>query len=108
MKIMYRGQEVTVGSGGSGKPSVLLELTLTASGWSADKTQTVNAPGVVADEKQQSIQPTPSLASQTAYYKAGILCTGEGENSLTFRAETVPTADLTVYAVVTEVQYGNS
>ncbi len=106
MKLMYQGQKVT--TGGGGKAPVLLELTLAAGGWGADGTQTVAASGVLADEKRQLIQPTPALSNQTAYYEAGILCTGQGADSLTFHAETAPTGDLTVYAAVTEVQHGNS
>ena len=51
-------------------------------------------------------QPTitaSALTSQSAYYEAGIKCTGQAANSLTFTADTVPTADLTVYVVIQEV-----
>lgn len=79
-------------------------VTLTASGWdSSAKTQTVTVSGVLADETKQLITPTPAIASQTAYYNAGIRCTGQSANSLTFTAKTIPTADLTVYVVIQEV-----
>ena len=52
------------------------------------------------------ITPTPALASQTAYYDAGIICTGQAVDSLTFTADTIPTADLTVYVVIQEVAQG--
>lgn len=85
------------------KPSTI-KLTLTASAWdSTTKTQTVAATGVSADETTQLIIPTPASASQTAYYEAGILCTGQAANSLTFTATTVPTENLTVYVVIQEV-----
>lgn len=77
-------------------------VTLTAAGWS-DNAQTVTVSGVLADETAQLIQPMPSAASQAAYIEAGILCTGQAANSLTFTAETAPTANLTVYVVLTEV-----
>ena len=54
-------------------------------------------------ETDQMITPTPALASQTAYYEAGILCTAQAENSLTFTCTTAPTEDLTVYVVIQEV-----
>ena len=81
-----------------------VSVSLTASGWDATAlTQTVEVSGVSDDETVQLIQPVPSAASQAAYIEAGILCTGQAEGSLTFTAETAPTADLTVYVVITEV-----
>lgn len=81
-----------------------VSVTLTASGWnSSAKTQTVTVNGVLADESAQVIQPIPAIASQSAYNAAGILATGQAANSITFTATTVPTADLSVYVVITEV-----
>lgn len=79
-----------------------LTVTLFASGWSGN-TQTVTVSGVSADETAQLIMPVPALASQTAYYEAGILATGQAANSLTFTCQNVPTEDLTVYVVMQEV-----
>ena len=80
---------------------ITVEVTLSSSGWdSSALTQTVTVSGVSATETAQLIQPTPALASQTAYYEAGILCTGQAANSLTFTATTAPTVDLTVYVVI--------
>ena len=82
-------------------------VTLAAASWdSTAKTQTVTVTGVKASETAQMITPTPALASQTAYYDAGILCTGQAADSLTFTCKTVPTADLTVYVVIQEVTQG--
>lgn len=77
-------------------------VTLTTSAW-ASNTQTVTVSGVLADETAQLIQPVPALASQSAYYAAGILCTGQAANSLTFTCTETPTSDLTVYVVIQEV-----
>lgn len=77
-------------------------ITLTASAWS-NNAQTVTVSGVSATETDQLIQPVPAIASQSAYYEAGVLCTGQAANSLTFTCETIPTSDLTVYVVVQEV-----
>ena len=83
------------------KEPVSTTVTLSASGWdSSAKTQTVTVSGVLADETKQLITPTPAIASQTAYYNAGIRCTGQSANSLTFTAKTIPTADLTVYVTI--------
>lgn len=74
-------------------------ITLTTSGWSSN-TQTVTVSGVSASETAQLITPTPAIASQSAYYEAGIMCTGQAANSLTFTCQTVPTSNLTVYVVI--------
>ncbi len=77
-------------------------VTLPASGWK-NGTQTVGVAGVATDEGAQLILPTPTLACQNAYYKAGILCTGQAADSLTFTADAAPAEDLTVYVVIQEV-----
>ena len=84
-------------------PPTFTTVTLTTSGWSSN-TQTVTVSGVSADETAQLIMPVPALASQTAYYEAGILVTGQAANSLTFTCQNVPTEDLTVYVVMQEVR----
>ena len=89
--------------GAAPKPK-LLSVSLKASGWnSSAKTQTVTVSGVLADETKQLITPTPAIASQEAYYNAGIRCTGQSADKLTFTAKTIPTADLTVYVTIQEV-----
>ena len=79
-----------------------VSITLSASDWS-DNMQGVTVNGVLADEAKQLIQPMPAVASQSAYYAAGIMCTGQAANSLTFTCQTVPTENLTVYVVIQEV-----
>lgn len=80
-------------------------VTLSASGWnSSAKTQTATVSGVLADETKQLITPTPAASSQAAYYGAGIRCTNQAADSLTFTAKTIPTADLTVYVTIQEVK----
>ena len=86
------------------KMPVSTAVTLSASGWnSSSKTQTVTVSGVLANETKQLITPTPALAYQTAYYEAGIRCTNQAADSLTFTAEKVPTEDLTIYVTIQEV-----
>lgn len=81
------------------KAPTSVPVTLTASGWSSN-TQTVTVSGVSASETAQLITPTPAIASQSAYYEAGIMCTGQAANSLAFTCQTVPTSNLTVYVVI--------
>lgn len=80
---------------------IMQTITLSSSSWSSTaKTQTVAVPGVLADETKQLITPTPASSSQTAYYNAGIRCTSQAADSLTFTATTVPSVDLTVYVTI--------
>ena len=78
-------------------------VTLSASAWSSN-TQTVTGYGELADETKQLITPAPALASQAAYLAAGVLCTGQAADSLTFTCQTVPTGNLTVYVAITDVK----
>lgn len=83
---------------------VIKTITLTSSAWDTiNLTQSINVTGISATETDQIITPVPAMASQSAYYDAGILCTGQAANSLTFTADTIPTANLTVYVVIQEV-----
>lgn len=80
---------------------------LTAAGWSSSaKTQTITVTGVLADEAKQLIMPMPASASQDAYAAAGIACTKQESNALTFQCQTVPTADIAVFVTVQEVRQG--
>lgn len=74
-------------------------ITLTAAGWSGNA-QIVTVSGVSGSELDQLITPTPAIASQTAYYEAGIMCTGQPANNLIFTCQTVPTSNLNVYVVI--------
>ena len=81
-----------------------VSVTLAVESWDpTTKAQTVTVTGVSATETDQMITPVPAMASQSAYYDAGILCTRQAANSLTFTCKTVPTADLTVYVIIQEV-----
>lgn len=82
-----------------------VSVTLLASGW-ADNAQTVTVTGVLADETKQLIQPMPAIDSQDAYVSAGIICSGQAENQLTFKCSTVPTEDISLFVVITEVTAG--
>lgn len=94
------------------KSPTSVTVTLTADGWTNTMApvepggetlghqQTVTVSGVSATETAQLITPTPAIASQSAYYEAGIMCTGQAANRLTFTCQTVPTSNLTVYVVI--------
>ena len=87
------------------KPPRQIYFTLRASDWnSSTKSQTVYVPSVSANESAQVIQPIPAIASQSAYYAAGILATGQAKDHVTFTAATIPTTNLNIYVVITEVR----
>lgn len=103
------GQFVGFGTDGNAVPVAApmpkaTKVTLTAAGWdSAAKTQKVTVNGVLADETKQLIMPMPAMASQNDYAAAGIACTLQEANALTFKCQTVPTADIVVFVTVQEV-----
>lgn len=91
--------------GAAEKPKAV-SVTLTAAGWdSSTKKQTVTVPGVLADTSKQVIWVTQTTeAAIDAYLDAGIVPVAQAANAVTLRADTVPTADITVNIVVQEVQ----
>lgn len=92
-------------NGKASKPTVTT-VTLTAAGWNATtKKQTVTVTGVLADTSKQVIWVTQTTeAAIDAYLEAGIVPVAQAANAVTLRADTVPTADITVNIVVQEVQ----
>lgn len=73
-----------------------------ASSWS-DGTITETVSGVSANEMDQLITVVPALYYQEDYYNAGIICTGQAENSLTFTAKNpdkLPSTKFSVYVVI--------
>ena len=83
------------------KPTVTT-VTLTAAGWNATtKKQTVTVPGVLADTSKQVIWVAfASEAALDAYMDAGIVPVAQGANTVTFRADTIPTAAISVTVVM--------
>lgn len=79
------------------RPSVGKTVSLPAASWDAtNKTQAVTVSGALASETAQCITVAPVMASQEAYIAAGIRCVGQAADTLTFKADTVPTDDLVV------------
>lgn len=87
--------EKTTWSGKADKPT-LATATLTTAGWSSNS-QTVTVNGVLADSSAQAIDVVPAnKASADAWAAAGVWCTGQAANSLTFTCESVPTANISL------------
>ena len=80
----------------------LRTVTLTTAGWSSN-TQTATVQGVSANETSQKITVAPASASRAAYNDAGVQCTAQAANRLTFTCDKTPSADLTVYVTIEEV-----
>ena len=86
-------------------PAILRTAVLGAANWTgaeAPFTQTVTVDGVLADETKQAIHVSPSAGYGTMYGSAGIECTAQDENSLTFSCETAPENDITVNISIQE------
>lgn len=80
------------------RPIVTL-VTLKSAGWT-NKTQTVTVAGISSDEAAQRIIPIAHADSRSAYNEAGCMGIGQGEGSLTFKCDTVPSVDLKVWVEV--------
>lgn len=76
------------------KSCVTRSVTLAASGWNTrDKTQSVTVDGVDSDT---TVMVSAAPASFTVYGAAGIYCSAQGTNSLTFKCAKVPSANIIV------------
>lgn len=80
----------------SGGGSTALSLTLAAANWS-NNSITVTATGVTASN---NVIVSPAPASQSAYTTAGVMCTAQATDSLTFTCTTTPSSDLTVTVLI--------
>ena len=80
--------------GGGG--STALSLTLAAANWS-NNSITVTATGVTTSN---NVIVSPAPASQSAYTTAGVMCTAQASDSLTFTCTTTPSSDLTVTVLI--------
>lgn len=80
----------------SGGGSTALSLTLAAANWS-NNSITVTATGVTASN---NVIVSPAPASQSAYTTAGVMCTAQASDSLTFTCTTTPSSDLTVTVLI--------
>lgn len=78
-------------SGGGGS-STSATATLAVNDWSSN-TQTVSVQGV---SSSNTILVAPAPSSNADYVSAGILCTTQSTNSLTFTCQTVPSSAITV------------
>ena len=82
----------------------LRTATLTTSGW-ASNSQAVTVSGVVADSSAQRICASPAdKASAKAWGEAGVFCSAQGANSLTFVCDSAPSANINVNISIQAVQ----
>lgn len=88
---------------GAANPPTLRTATLTTSGWSSNS-QTLTVQGVISDSDSQIVRISPDdKASATAWAEAGVWCTTQGTNSLTFTCDSVPSANINLNIELQEV-----
>ena len=96
--------ESTYTISGNGLKPLLRTATLTTSGWSSNS-QTVTVNGVVANSAAQLIYVSPANKdSATAWGAAGVFCSAQGANSLTFVCDSTPSANISVNISIQEAQ----
>lgn len=78
-----------------------MTVTLVSSDW-ADNEQTVTATGVTSDTTKNivMVSPEPSLENYNAYNENAIRCVSQGDDTLTFQCESVPTINVIVNVVI--------
>lgn len=84
--VQYNTQPMSTGTTG----------TLVAANW-AGGSQTITVNGVTASN---NVVPTPAPASAADWASAGILCTAQSTNSLTFTCTQTPSNDITVNVLI--------
>ena len=73
-----------------------LEVTLPASGW-VNSLQSIAVDGVTEDS---DVFASPADSSYDAYCEAGVRCSGQADNALTFWCKEIPAEDLTVNVIM--------
>lgn len=73
------------------------QITLTPGGWS-NNTQTVSFPGVTADTSKTDIyaSPAPADDNYAAYVENGVRPYSQGDGTITFKCEDVPSVNVYV------------
>ena len=71
-------------------------VTLPTSGW-VDNAQTVDVPGVTADEENCHPRPYPATVSHAVFYDCDVHGIAQLDGKITFGCEEVPSVDITVY-----------
>lgn len=88
---------------GAAEVPIYRSVTLSSYSWSNNQ-QTKIVSGISGVETDQLIQIVPKLSSLDAFMEAGILCTAQDTDMLTFTCETLPTATIYVYVVIQDVK----
>lgn len=92
-------------AGDYASPAKLRTVTLGMSNWigaEAPYTQAVTVQGVLADETAQAVHISPASGYGKVYGAAGVECTAQGNNSLTFSCETAPQSDIVLNIAIQE------
>ena len=84
------------GAAAGGGNAANATATLASAGWSGNA-QTVNVTGVSA---ASNVIVAPAPSDSAAWAAAGVLCTAQGNGTLTFTCSTTPTSDLTANLLI--------
>ena len=94
------GQFIIANTGVSETGAKYARVSLSASGWSEEKKQTISVPGLKEDALKQLVIPTQPSTDIEKYHSAGIRISARGDNTVTFSCETIPTENVTVDLVI--------
>lgn len=92
-----------IGAASESAYTYLRTITLASAGWT-DNEQTISLDAILGDVTAQYIRAMPATASMPQYMACGVGLYSQATGTLTFQCLSAPTADLTVYVLITEVQ----
>lgn len=102
-KALSSNISLTAADVGASEKAKISSVVLSASGWSSNS-QTVTVTGVVANTNAQAIDVSPvSKTDADNWAQAGVWCTAQGANALTFTCTEVPSANINVNVKIQEV-----
>lgn len=100
VKSLLAGKQDKGESGSSGSAGHLIRnVTVPASGW-VDNEQTVTVDGVLADAASCTVIVGPDWSTADECESCAVVCSGQGNNSLTFQCDYTPTEDIIMNATI--------
>lgn|GEM_PF-1968314 len=98
---LFRGNPITAIAAAPKLRTATLGVALWT-GAEAPFSQAITVEGVVADVNAQAIWPIPQPGYTSAWGAAGIECTAQAANTLTFTCESAPENDIPIFIVIME------
>ena len=80
--------------------SQLRSITLVATDWDENLTQSVYVEGIIEDDLKQMVDIVPASMSSVAYSAHQIECYESSTNTLVFKTNSIPQIDISIYVII--------